>query len=69
MSQDRGGGPAGAGADPGGTARQPIVLGYRDLSRLFRSDDIVRIYEKWFGDIGKPSAALLMMYAITPVPE
>jgi glutamate/aspartate transport system substrate-binding protein len=41
----------------------------RALSRLFRSEDIVRIYEKWFGDIGKPSAALLMMYAITPVPE
>jgi glutamate/aspartate transport system substrate-binding protein len=41
----------------------------RALSRLFRSDDIVRIYEKWFGDLGKPSVALLMMYSIAAVPE
>jgi glutamate/aspartate transport system substrate-binding protein len=41
----------------------------RALSRLFRSEDIVRIYSKWFGDIARPSVALLMMYAITAVPE
>jgi glutamate/aspartate transport system substrate-binding protein len=41
----------------------------RALSRLYRSQDIVRIYEKWFGDMGKPSAALILMYAITAVPE
>jgi ABC-type amino acid transport substrate-binding protein len=41
----------------------------RALSRVFRSDDIVRIYEKWFGDMGKPSPALILMYAITAIPE
>ena len=41
----------------------------RALSRVFRSDDIVRLYEKWFGDMGKPSAALILMYAISAIPE
>jgi glutamate/aspartate transport system substrate-binding protein len=41
----------------------------RALSRLFRSEDIGRLYTKWFGDIARPSVALLMMYAITAVPE
>jgi hypothetical protein len=29
----------------------------------------VRIYDKWFGDIGKPTIALVLMYAISAVPE
>jgi len=41
----------------------------RALSRLFRSDDIVRLYEKWFADLGKPSPVLLLMYAISAIPE
>lgn len=41
----------------------------RALSRLYRSEDIARIYEKWLGDIGKPSPALMLMYAITAIPE
>ena len=41
----------------------------RALSRLFRSDDIVRLYEKWFADMGKPSPVLILMYAITAIPE
>jgi glutamate/aspartate transport system substrate-binding protein len=41
----------------------------RALSRLFRSEDVARIYEKWFGALGKPSAALILMYAITAIPE
>jgi glutamate/aspartate transport system substrate-binding protein len=41
----------------------------RALSRLFRSDDIVTIYEKWFGELGRPSPALILMYAITAIPE
>jgi glutamate/aspartate transport system substrate-binding protein len=41
----------------------------RALSRLFRSEDIARLYEKWFGDMGKPSVALGLMYAITAIPE
>jgi ABC-type amino acid transport substrate-binding protein len=41
----------------------------RALSRVFRSDDIVRLYEKWFGDMGKPSPVLVLMYAISAIPE
>jgi glutamate/aspartate transport system substrate-binding protein len=41
----------------------------RALSRLFRSEDIARMYEKWFGALGKPSPALILMYAITAIPE
>ena len=41
----------------------------RALSRLYRSDDIVRLYEKWFQDMGKPSPALILMYAISAIPE
>jgi ABC-type amino acid transport substrate-binding protein len=41
----------------------------RTLSRLFRSQDIVRLYEKWFGEMGKPSPALILMYAISALPE
>ena len=41
----------------------------RALSRLYRSEDIVRIYDKWFGEFGRPSIALQIMYAITVVPE
>ena len=41
----------------------------RALSRLFRSEDIVRLYEKWFSDMGKPSPVLALMYAISAIPE
>ena len=41
----------------------------RALSRLYRSEDIARIYDKWFGEFGRPSIALQLMYAITVVPE
>jgi glutamate/aspartate transport system substrate-binding protein len=41
----------------------------RALSRLFRSEDIARMYEKWFGALGKPSPALVLMYAITAIPD
>jgi glutamate/aspartate transport system substrate-binding protein len=45
------------------------LVANRALSRLFRSEDIARIYEKWLGDIGKPSVALMLMYGITAIPE
>jgi glutamate/aspartate transport system substrate-binding protein len=41
----------------------------RALSRVFRSEDIVRLYEKWFGDLGKPSPVLILMYAISAIPD
>ena len=41
----------------------------RALSRLYRSDEIVRIYEKWFRVLGRPSPALVLMYLLNAVPE
>lgn len=41
----------------------------RALARIYRSGDIVPIYSKWFGVIGKPSGALLLMYRIFALPE
>ena len=41
----------------------------RALSRVYRSPDIVRLYEKWLGEMGKPSPALILMYAISAIPE
>jgi glutamate/aspartate transport system substrate-binding protein len=45
------------------------LVANRALSRLFRSDDIARIYMKWFGEIGRPSPVLVLMYAITALPD
>lgn len=41
----------------------------RTLARLYRSGEILRIYEKWFGDMGHPSTLLLAMYLLHSVPE
>jgi len=41
----------------------------RALSRLYRSDEIARIYEKWFRLLGRPSPALVLMYLLNGVPE
>src|SRR5206468_12321709 len=41
----------------------------RALSRRYRSDEIVRIYEKWFRVLGRPSPALVLMYLLNAVPE
>ena len=41
----------------------------RTLSRLYRSDEIVRIYDKWFGDMGRPGSLLHAMYILQGLPE
>ncbi len=41
----------------------------RALSRLYRSDEIARIYEKWFRLLGRPSPVLVLMYLLNGVPE
>lgn len=45
------------------------LVANRALARLYRSGDIVPIYSKWFGAIGRPSGALLLMYRIFALPE
>jgi glutamate/aspartate transport system substrate-binding protein len=41
----------------------------RALAALYRSGDIVPIYERWFGAFGKPTQAMLSMYLLNGLPE
>ncbi len=41
----------------------------RVLSRLYRSDQIIEIFKKWFGSLGKPGALLQAMYILNGLPE
>ena len=41
----------------------------RALAELYRSGDIVPIYDRWFGVFGKPSQALQAMYLLNGLPE
>jgi ABC-type amino acid transport substrate-binding protein len=41
----------------------------RALAGLYRSGDIASIYDRWFGSLGKPSAALEAMYLLNGLPE
>jgi ABC-type amino acid transport substrate-binding protein len=45
------------------------LLANRTLARLYRSEDIVRIFDKWFGKLGKPGDVLVLMYALNALPE
>ena len=41
----------------------------RTLAEIYRSGNIVPIYERWFGAFGKPSTAILSMYLLNGLPE
>jgi ABC-type amino acid transport substrate-binding protein len=41
----------------------------RALAAVYRSGDIVSIYDRWFGAFGKPSPAILSMYLLNGLPE
>ncbi|HEY7139027.1 MAG TPA: amino acid ABC transporter substrate-binding protein [Methylomirabilota bacterium] len=41
----------------------------RALARIYRSGAIGAIYSKWFGALGKPTPALILMYALQGLPE
>jgi glutamate/aspartate transport system substrate-binding protein len=45
------------------------LVANRTLARIYRSGAIGTIYAKWFGALGKPSPALILMYAIQALPE
>ena len=45
------------------------LVANRALARIYRSGAIGAIYAKWFGALGKPSSALLLMYALQGLPE
>jgi ABC-type amino acid transport substrate-binding protein len=39
------------------------------LARLYRSGQIVQIYDRWFGKLGKPSEFIAIMYLLNALPE
>jgi ABC-type amino acid transport substrate-binding protein len=41
----------------------------RALAELYRSGDVGKIYDRWFGPLGKPSAELRAMYILNGLPE
>jgi ABC-type amino acid transport substrate-binding protein len=45
------------------------LVANRALARLYRSDDMVQILERWFGKLGKPGDVLIIMYALNGLPE
>jgi glutamate/aspartate transport system substrate-binding protein len=45
------------------------LVANRALARLYRSGAIGAVYSKWFGALGKPTPALVLMYALQGLPE
>jgi ABC-type amino acid transport substrate-binding protein len=45
------------------------LIANRTLARIYRSGAIGAIYAKWFGSLGKPTPALVLMYALQGLPE
>lgn len=41
----------------------------RSLAKLYRSGDIVRLYDTWFGALGRPGVLLSAVYILQAVPE
>jgi glutamate/aspartate transport system substrate-binding protein len=41
----------------------------RALSRLYRSPQVVQLYERWFGGFGRPTSLLQAMYLLQALPE
>jgi glutamate/aspartate transport system substrate-binding protein len=41
----------------------------RALASLYRSGEVMQIYGRWFGKLGKPGNLLLAMYALNALPE
>jgi len=45
------------------------LIANRTLARIYRSGAIGQIYAKWFGSLGKPTPALVLMFALQGLPE
>ena len=41
----------------------------RVLSSLYRSGEIMQIYNRWFGKLGRPGSVLIAMYTLYALPE
>jgi ABC-type amino acid transport substrate-binding protein len=45
------------------------LVANRVLARMYRSGEVLQVFDKWFGGIGKPTPALLGMYLLNATPE
>ncbi|MGH7428291.1 MAG: amino acid ABC transporter substrate-binding protein [Candidatus Methylomirabilaceae bacterium] len=45
------------------------LVANRALARLYRSGQIFELYDRWFGALGRPSGALLIMYLLNGLPD
>jgi ABC-type amino acid transport substrate-binding protein len=45
------------------------LVANRTLARIYRSGTIRTLYAKWFGGLGRPTPALLLMYSLQGLPE
>jgi ABC-type amino acid transport substrate-binding protein len=41
----------------------------RALARAYRSGEVLKIFDKWFGKLGQPAPALIAMYLMQATPE
>ena len=45
------------------------LVANRALAKLYRSDDIAKVFGKWFGSLGKPGESLILMYGLNGLPD
>ncbi len=45
------------------------LVANRTLARIYRTQQILQIFQKWFGRLGRPTGALLAVYLIHGIPE
>ena len=45
------------------------LVANRTLARIYRTEQILQIFQKWFGSLGRPTGALLAVYLIHGIPE
>jgi ABC-type amino acid transport substrate-binding protein len=45
------------------------LVANRVLARMYRSGAVLKVFDKWFGDIGQPTPTLAAMYLLNATPE
>ncbi len=45
------------------------LVANRTLARIYRTEQILQVFQKWFGKLGRPTGALLAVYLINGIPE
>jgi ABC-type amino acid transport substrate-binding protein len=45
------------------------LVANRTLARIYRTEQVLQIFQKWFGKLGRPTGALLAVYLIHGIPE